>query len=164
MCLSGHLKKLLPSLRVELDHSTRKPFDLPINVSIGMSTLSAQQAAKPTRFLRLGFAPLQSRLLYQHPEAAVPPCDRKARLVSRPPRSIQSDGWLPGPRRCRRGSTRRTGCNPSIGARSGTSPYLRTLAYGRIYPAGRSVPNDWLSPGLPRTGSSACPSRWDTRS
>ncbi len=37
MCLSGHLKQSLPSLRVELDHPKRRPFDMPINLSIGMS-------------------------------------------------------------------------------------------------------------------------------
>ena len=72
------------------------------------------QTAKQIWFLPLGFAPSQRRLIYRRPEAEVRLCGRKARSVLRPGQSIRSGDWLPDLLRCRRGSTRRTGCGLSI--------------------------------------------------
>src|SRR6266446_4397135 len=62
--------------------------------------------------------------------------------------------------RCLRGSTRRTGCNPSIEDRSGITPCLHTPAAGQTYRAGSFESTDWQFLVPLQTDSSFCPSRW----
>src|SRR5665213_571812 len=84
---------------------------------------------------------------------------RSVAEASRPAPSTPSGGSHPGPRRCRRGSIRKTKCGRGSADRSGISPYLRIRPGAPGNRAETGVRAGATVRRRPRRGFACCPSR-----
>ena len=105
--------------------------------------------------------PWPSRARVRSPAASWRRDARTDPAGGRPGRSIRSGGWPRGPRRCRRGNTRRTGSGRASADRPGTWPSRRRPAAARRRRAGTCPSAGGRSPAPPRTASCAAPNRSD---